>query len=52
LTAADSLLSRFNDKIGAITVSGDPQESGLTAIDTMMNLPLLWWAYEKSSDEK
>lgn len=41
LTAADSQVSRFNDKIGAITVSGDPKESGLTAIDTMMNLPLL-----------
>ncbi|MCK4733582.1 MAG: glycoside hydrolase family 88 protein [Methanophagales archaeon] len=50
LTAADSLLSRFNDKIGAITVSGDLKESGLTAIDTMMNLPLLWWAYERTDD--
>ena len=52
MTAADSLLSRFNDKIGAITVSGDLQESGLTAIDTMMNLPLLWWAYEKTEDKR
>jgi unsaturated chondroitin disaccharide hydrolase len=50
LTAADSLLSRFNDKNSAITVSGDPKESGLTAIDTMMNLPLLWWAYERTHD--
>ncbi len=52
LTAADSLLSRFNDEIGAITVSGDLQESGLTAIDTMMNLPLLWWVYEKTGNQK
>lgn len=52
LDAANSLLSRFNDKISAITVSGDPQESSLTAIDTMMNLPLLWWAYEKTGDKK
>ena len=51
-TAADSLLSRFNDKISAITVSGDLQEKGLTAIDTMMNLPLLWWAYEKTGNQK
>ena len=52
LTAADALLSRFNDKIGAITVSGDTKESGLTAIDTMMNLPLLWWVYEKTGDAR
>jgi unsaturated chondroitin disaccharide hydrolase len=52
LTAADSLLARFNDEIGAITVSGDPKESGLTAIDTMMNLPLLWWVYEKTGNQK
>ena len=52
LTAAYPLLSRFNDKIGAITVSGDPKESGLTAIDTMMNLPLLWWTYEKSRKQR
>ena len=52
LTAANSLLSRFNDKINAITVLGDPVKSGLTAIDTMMNLPLLWWAYEKTGDKR
>jgi unsaturated chondroitin disaccharide hydrolase len=52
LTAADSLLSRFNGNIGAITISGDPKKRGLTAIDTMMNLPLLWWAYEKTDDKK
>ena len=52
LTAAKSLLSRFNNRISAITVSGNPKESGLTAIDTMMNLPLLWWGYEKTGDQK
>jgi len=36
LTAADSLLSRFNDKIDAITVFGNPEKSGITAIDTMI----------------
>ena len=52
LTAADSLLSRFNDKIEAITALGELKGSGLTMIDTMMNLPLLWWAYEKSGTQK
>lgn len=52
LTAADSLLSRFNDKIGAITISGELDKSGLIAIDTMMNLPLLWWAYEKTGGRR
>jgi len=52
LTAADKLLSRFNRKIGAITVSGDLEKSGLTAVDTMMNLPLLWWAYRKTDNRK
>jgi unsaturated chondroitin disaccharide hydrolase len=31
---------------------GEPENSGLTAIDTMMNLPLLWWAYEKTGNQK
>jgi len=52
LTAADSLLSRFNDKIDVITAFGDPKESGRTGIDTMMNLPLLWWAYEKTGKQE
>ena len=52
LTAADSLLSRFNDKIDAITALGVPEKSGLTGIDTMMNLPLLWWVYEKTGNQE
>lgn len=52
LTAADSLLSRFNEKIDVITALGNPKENGLTGIDTMMNLPLLWWAYEKTGSKR
>ena len=52
LTAADSLLSRFNDKIDAITAFGDTKRSGLTGIDTMMNLPLLWWAYNETGKQR
>jgi len=50
LDAADSLLSLFNPKSNFIRTR--LEESGIAAIDTMMNLSLLWWAYEETNDKK
>lgn len=50
LTAADSLLSLFNPKSNFIQTRFE--ERGMAAIDTMMNLFLLWWAYEETKDKR
>jgi len=50
LIAADSLLSLFNPKSNFIQTR--PKERGIAAIDTMMNLFLLWWAYEETKDKR
>lgn len=53
--AAQALLQRYNARGGYIQAwgpIGDPQLGGRTIIDTMMNLPLLWWAQGEASDER
>ena len=54
LEAADTLATRFNKKSGFVyndfTLNGN--KVGRTIIDVMMNLPLLWWAYDKTGDKK
>lgn len=54
LEAADTLASLFNEKSGfvynEITING--KKAGRTIIDVMMELPLLWWVYEETGDEK
>lgn len=54
LEAADTLSIFFNESSGfvchEITING--KKAGRTIIDVMMNLPLLWWAYEETDDKK
>ena len=54
LEAADTLSTFFNESSGfvyhEITING--KKAGRTIIDVMMELPLLWWAYEETGEEK
>jgi len=54
LEAAVPLSGLFHEKTGLIynEVEVNGQKIGRTAIDVMMNLPLLWWAYEETGDKK
>ncbi len=56
MIAANTLSARFNIKAGYIRAWNDVpnQESnkGYTIIDTMMNLPLLYWASNQTADER
>ena len=54
LEAAETLATFFNEPSGfvchEITING--KKAGRTIIDVMMELPLLWWAYEETGEEK
>jgi unsaturated chondroitin disaccharide hydrolase len=53
LRAANELLQRYRPAgryIQAWGAVGDPQEGGRTIIDTMMNLPLLFWASQQTGE--
>ncbi len=55
LRAARDLLQRFRPQgryIQAWGAVGDPQEGGRMIVDTMMNLPLLFWATKETGDSK
>jgi len=51
LKAANTLSTLFHDKAGFVYDKID-ERTGRTIIDVMMNLPLLWWAYEETNDHK
>lgn len=53
--AADNLAGRFNPKgnfIRAWNDEGDGCRAGWAIIDCMMNLPLLYWAYQETNDPR
>jgi len=55
LRAADTLLKRWREVGGYIQAwgpAGDQTNGGRIIIDCLLNLPLLYWAYEKTGDAK
>lgn len=53
LQAADTLCGRWRPAIGIIQAwgkEGDPHNGGRMIIDCLLNLPLLFWAYEQTGD--
>jgi len=55
LQAAERLSQRFRPAIGIIQAWGkedDPENGGRMIIDCLMNLPLLFWAYEQTGDQR
>jgi unsaturated chondroitin disaccharide hydrolase len=54
LEAANTLVTLYNENSNFIYNDAIVNEKTVsrTIIDIMMNLPLLWWAYEETGDEK
>jgi unsaturated chondroitin disaccharide hydrolase len=55
LKAADQLMSRFLDAPGVLQAWGaldDPDQRGRTIVDSLMNLPLLYWASEQTGNRR
>ncbi|MBK8137396.1 MAG: glycoside hydrolase family 88 protein [Chloroflexi bacterium] len=55
LQAAEALMARYLAKIGIFQAWGgldDPKMRGNTIIDSLMNMPLLYWATEQTGDPR
>ncbi|SIT68494.1 glycoside hydrolase family 88 protein [Microbacterium sp. RU33B] len=55
LRAADALMRRFLEPAGIVQAWGDlsdPAQRGRTIIDSLMNMPLLTWAFEQTGEER
>ena len=54
LEAAETLADRFNERGGYIRAWNDwmPENDGRMIIDTMQNLPLLFWAADETGNER
>lgn len=55
LMAAELLTGRYYEKAGIIQAWGnlnDPAQQGRMIIDCLMNLPLLYWAFEMTGEKK
>jgi unsaturated chondroitin disaccharide hydrolase len=53
LQAADQLMTRFLPGAGVLQAWGtldDPEQRGRTIVDSLMNLPLLYWTSEQTGD--
>ncbi|MGV8964995.1 MAG: glycoside hydrolase family 88 protein [Cellulomonas sp.] len=55
LDAAELLMVRFLEPAGIIQAWGDltnPEQRGRTIVDSLMNMPLLYWASEQTGDPR
>lgn len=55
IAAADHLMTRFLEPAGIVQAWGDladPDQRGRTIIDSLMNMPLLYWASEATDDAR
>lgn len=52
IIASNYLMARFNPKGGFLTAWNSKEREGWSIIDTMMNLPLLYWAFKETGMQR
>ncbi len=55
LKAADHLMARYLEKVGIVQAWGNldhPEQRGSTIIDSLMNMPLLYWASAETGEPR